>query len=343
MSSLLHLAPTCRLDAAHATLRCASAARARALLSRAALATFLSGCSGSVRGTEAPQADSGADAFAASDGCPMGDPADCGLGDATRPDSPPTDAPHDGPSDAFSPSDAHADAMERDAAPSYESELYQRLPGDPDPCAPTGADYVSGSTTTRRPYGDPAAYPGTNFLRYGLDPDAVRPELVRYEGPRDPAVPQLHTLWSDDRGGGLRDAYLILDWDTGRPILDAPWPATAAGLTSAPAEIVEVPDSQYDIGGGFDAIVLYATTETITLHYGREDDPVTGYTIHIRGVCVDPRLRALYDANHAAGRTELPTVRGHQPIGRAHGRRLIVAIRDTGQFLDARDEQLYGR
>ena len=52
--------------------------------------------------------------------------------------------------------------------------------------------------------------------------------------------------------------------------------STATSLMVAPGEIIHLPDSGYDIGGGYDALVLYASEERITLKYTRDDNVVAG-------------------------------------------------------------------
>ena len=102
-----------------------------------------------------------------------------------------------------------------------------------------------------------------------------------------------------------------------------------------PGETIYTPDSGYDIGGGYEYMVMYAGESDITLHVGREDN-FPGYVIHLDGVCVDPDLLALYRQLHAAGRDELPALRGHQPFGRALGNEIQIAVRDSGSFMDPR-------
>ena len=68
-----------------------------------------------------------------------------------------------------------------------------------------------------------------------------------------------------------------------------------------------------------------------------------GYTIHIEGVCVEPRLLALYRLWNEAGRGELPALRGGQPFGRARGDEIGVAIRDAGTFMDPRSRRDWWR
>ena len=64
-----------------------------------------------------------------------------------------------------------------------------------------------------------------------------------------------------------------------------------------------------------------------------------GYTLHIEGLQVEPRLLALYRACDAAGRGHLPALRTEQAFGRARDSFVSVAIRDSGTFLDPRSRK----
>jgi hypothetical protein len=158
-------------------------------------------------------------------------------------------------------------------------------------------------------------------------------------GGGDPNAPQLYTLFADERVPDIPAVYQVYDWDWGGncrgPLLTNP-EVTLAGMDVTPGEVLHLPDSGYDIGQGYEALVLYATEERITLKYTREDNVVAGYTVHVEGVCVEPSLLALYNQWDAAGRGELPALRGGQPFGRARGDEIQVAIRDTGTFMDPR-------
>ena len=136
--------------------------------------------------------------------------------------------------------------------------------------------------------------------------------------------------------------YQVYDWDWScncRGDLLTNWDVTLAGMGVAPGEVLHLPDSGYNIGSGYDALVLYATEERITLKYTPEDHVVYGYTIHVENICVEPALLALYRAWNDAGRGELPALRGGQPFGRARGDEIGVAIRDTGSFMDPRSRK----
>jgi hypothetical protein len=212
----------------------------------------------------------------------------------------------------------------------------------PDPCAPIpGAKYDTTSVTPETK--SPATQGDTNLLLRKWQPAAGQTAAqIDINGPTDTLAPRLYTLFTDDRMPTFSGVYQVQGWDWGCncavPYMTAP-PVSMAGYAMAPAEIVELPASGYDIGGGNQAMVLYATTETITLKYTHEDDVVHGYTIHLASVCVEPALKALYDQCHAAGRTSLPVLRGNQPLGRVRGAELLVTIRDTGSWMDPRSRK----
>jgi hypothetical protein len=165
-------------------------------------------------------------------------------------------------------------------------------------------------------------------------------------GGLDTKAPRLHTLFDPDRLAGFAENYRGYDWDWGctsgphgcRGDLIDQWDVHFVGMATAPGEELRLPHSGYDIGQGYQARVLYADGDTITLKYTGEDNVVMGYTLHIVGVCLEPGLRAKYDADDQAGRDQLPALRGGDPVGRACGGQTLVSIRDTGQFMDPRSE-----
>jgi hypothetical protein len=166
--------------------------------------------------------------------------------------------------------------------------------------------------------------------------------LVTYGGTPDPGAPQLYTLFADQRVPTFPNVYQVYDWDWGCNCRGAPlttWPVTLAGIGVTPGEVLHLPDSGYYIGNEYEALVLYATEERITLKYTREDNVVRGYTVHVENVCVEPSLLALYRSSNDAGRGELPALQGGQPFGRARGAEIGVAIRDVGSFMDPRSRR----
>lgn len=194
---------------------------------------------------------------------------------------------------------------------------------------------------------------------YALNTDAgLRRELVNYgtDDPRQP--PQFATLFDPARVPPLSGFYRVHDWNwaaspapgsRGAPLTT--WPTTALGLQATPGEVLRVPASAYDIGQGYEVIVLYADERRVALRYAREDTAGhLGYTVHVDGLCTDPNLLALYNQLDAPDGPRyvyrppeqrpytypLPVLPAGQPIGVARGAEVVVAIVDTGSFMDPR-------
>ncbi len=197
-----------------------------------------------------------------------------------------------------------------------------------------------------------AAHADKNFtLRgYVANTDSwLRRELVNY-GTDDPTQPpQFATLFSPNRVPPLVGFYRVHDWNwspspapgsRGAPLTR--WPATALGLQVSPGEVLRVPTSNYDIGQGYEVIVLHADERRVALRYAREDSAgAAGYTVHIEGLCTDPKLLALYNQLNAAsgpryvfpaGQYPLPVLPAGQPIGWARGSEVVVAVVDSGDL-----------
>lgn len=154
-------------------------------------------------------------------------------------------------------------------------------------------------------------------------------KLVALGSVHDRKAPQLPGMFGDRRTPAFTSAY---DADLG-PYQQ--WDVTLLGMGTTKGEVIYTPDSGYDIGGGYEYLVMYASETRVTLHIGREDE-FFGYVLHIEDVCVDPDLLALYRQMHAAGRRSLPALRGHDPFGRAMGVEVKAAVRDSGSFMDPR-------
>lgn len=196
---------------------------------------------------------------------------------------------------------------------------------------------------------------------YVLNTDSnLQRELVTY-GPGEPVQPpQFATLFNPYRVPPLTNFYQVHHWiwaptpDPGTrasPITDPP--VTALGLQTQPGEVLHVPVSGYNIGGDgpMEVLVLYADEDTIALRYTREDSSGSpGYTVHVDNVCTDPNLLALYNSlDDSQGSRyhyvppenrpyayNLPNMPEGHPIGTARGSEVIVALVDTGTFLDPR-------
>jgi hypothetical protein len=161
-------------------------------------------------------------------------------------------------------------------------------------------------------------------------------------GSPDSSAPQLAGLFGNNRVPAFPNVYKVYDWDWEcdcRGGLLDDYDVTLAGMGTTAGEIIHVPASGYDIGRivtGYEVMVLYAARNRITLKYTREDDVISGYTIHVENICVDPNLLSLYQSTNAAGRARLPALFSGQGVGRAIGNEIQVAIRDTGSFMDPR-------
>ncbi len=225
----------------------------------------------------------------------------------------------------------------------------------PNACEPIpGVSYLSLSVVVRY---DPQKPPPENNPDYRLTLLGYNP-VDKYKGimdlgpSNDPATPpQFTTLFEDQPTPPILNTYQAngWDWDTHQPTTTT-WTnpeVSVIGLQTSPKTIVRVPDGSRSVGdecgnGGCDALVIYASQQEIALKYTRDDRisyPLpenAGYTVYITGICVEPSLLALYQQKNAEGRAELPAVRGGQPIGRAWGGEIAVAIRDNGAFLDPR-------
>jgi hypothetical protein len=213
----------------------------------------------------------------------------------------------------------------------------------PSGCAPIpGVQYstldVDGPPTDR-----PAEqHADLNLALRGYEATDAHRGLVDYGGSDDPKAPQLDTLFAEPRVPTFASVYQVYDWDWDcncRGSLLTLWPVTLAGMAVAPGEVLSLPDSGYSISSGYEALVLYASEERITLKYTREDNVVHGYTLHVENVCVEPSLLALYREMNEAGRGRLPALRTRQPFGRALGTEIGVAIRDAGSFMDPRSRR----
>lgn len=176
--------------------------------------------------------------------------------------------------------------------------------------------------------------------------------LIGYNGETDYDAPQLNNLFRPQRQPQIKRVYQVNDWlwgcsthphgCVGGPI--ALWPVTLVGLATTAGEPIYIPGRQADIyQGRFQAMVLYASERQLTLTYTRQDTVVSGYTVHLHNVCVDPNLVALYRAqNNADGWRQgnhLPAIGNHQGVGRALGQEVQVAIRDHGMFMDPRSSK----
>lgn len=194
---------------------------------------------------------------------------------------------------------------------------------------------------------------------YSLNEDAgLKRELLNF-GSDDPTrPPQMATLFSPARVPPLLNFYRVGHWIwasppepgvRGDPVTSPP--VTALGLGTAPGESLRVPSSGYDIGGGMEVLLIFADEDTVALRYTREDSSGSpGYTLHVDNICTDPNLLALYKSLDDPGGPryvykppsqrpyayDLPNLPAGQPLGTARDGEIVVAIVDTGTFMDPR-------
>lgn len=181
-----------------------------------------------------------------------------------------------------------------------------------------------------------------NITARGFVSTTATLDLVDIDGPTDPAAPRLYTLFADRRIPGFSAVYQLYRWDEmcncRGTLIDNP-PVSVASLVVNPGETLRLPESGYNLGEGFNAIVLYADASRITFAYTREDNPVRGYVVYIDGVAVATNLLALYQQLNSAGRGELPGLRIGQLFARTTSTELKLAIRDAGGFMDPRSRK----
>ena len=194
-------------------------------------------------------------------------------------------------------------------------------------CNVPGASFITLSIAGPPLTVDPETNPNLNLGARGYKRINAPLQLVQLGPVHDEKAPQLPGMFGDRRTPVFTNAY---DADPG-----SRWDVTLLGMGTKPGELIYTPDSGYDIGDGYEYLVLYAAETRVTLHIGREDE-FFGYVLHIEDVCVDPDLVALYRQAHAAGRRSLPALRGHDAFGRASGDEVKAAVRDWGSFLDPR-------
>lgn len=189
----------------------------------------------------------------------------------------------------------------------------------------------------------PATNPDLNLTIRSYVATTTTLGLINVDGDTDVNAPQLAGLFNPPRLPTFTAAYQIYDWDwncgsdgcRGNPITNPE--VTLLEVMVTPGEPIFIPTRSVEIhSGGYKVLVLYAEETRIALTYTREDTPARGYLVHLENIQVDPALLALYRAKDAAGRHELPALHNHERFANASGSTLIVAIRDTGSFMDPR-------
>ena len=170
--------------------------------------------------------------------------------------------------------------------------------------------------------------------------------LVDLNGPTDDKAPQLAGLFNHQRGPDIVSVFQVYEWNWAcgehgcrGEAIESP-PVTLLGLRATAGEPIFIPTRDPEIyGGGYKALVLYATAERITLAYTREDTAAVGYVVHIEEIAVEPALVALYQQLDAEGRRHLPALRNGERLGDASSDTVKVVVRDTGSFMEPRSRK----
>lgn len=205
-----------------------------------------------------------------------------------------------------------------------------------------------GSVTPQWPPTDrPAEFHGDiNLALRSYSPTSNYLGLIDVGGDTDIGAPQLHGLFNPVRLPTFVAVSQVHHWIwqdppapgyRGPPITDPP--VTLLWMQTAYAEPIHVPNRVGGIiagGTNYKVLVLYASTQRITLVYTSQDTIAWGYALHIENVCVEPSLLALYNSLNAAGRRPLPALEPGQPLGRALSTYVGVVIRDTGAMMHPR-------
>ena len=174
--------------------------------------------------------------------------------------------------------------------------------------------------------------------------------LVAINGSSDGDAPQFPGIFADGRTPVFSSTHRVYDWNWAcgvhgcRGEVLTKRDVSLLGMAAAAGESISFPSRNAQIyGGGFTALVLYASEERITLGYTRDDSVAHGYSVQIEGVCVDPNLLALYREANRAGRSNLPAVRNGDAVGTVKTDEVRAAIRDRGDFMDPRSRKDWWR
>ncbi|HEV8638440.1 MAG TPA: hypothetical protein VG370_29855 [Chloroflexota bacterium] len=215
-------------------------------------------------------------------------------------------------------------------------------------CPPTGSSYTTIPLEGAPPLDRPIeVHPDFNLAARGWVTVSELRGLVDYNGAFDANSPQLYGLFANLRTPGFTSTHRVNDWD-GKNILPprTDFPVTLLGMATTPGEALLLPGRVPEIYPGYHGLVLYASEVRITWVYtrfGYISSPSGGYGVHVENVCVDPNLLALYRAADAAGRGQLPALRGGQPFGTARSGEILLSIRDSGSFMDPRSRKDWWR
>ena len=232
-------------------------------------------------------------------------------------------------------------------------------------CPTFSLNEYSGGTVFQFDLDDPVrpadnhADKNVELRNYSLNTDGdLQRELVAFVSDEPIQPPQIATLFDPYRVPPLSSFYRVHIWywasspdpGTQGPPMHSP-DVSALGLQTTPGESLRAPVSGYDIGGGMEVVVIFADEDTVALRYTREDSSGSaGYTLHVDNICTDPNLLTLYNSLDDPGGPryvyvppgnrpytyDLPTLAAGQMFGTASDTEVVVAIVDSGAFIDTR-------
>lgn len=224
-------------------------------------------------------------------------------------------------------------------------------------CPPSsGNNYGSIDPIERYPSGDPPPerHPDLNIaaIRGYVQATGQKSPIDLSNGEVGEKTPQIWKITNTKPT--IVSLYRIFSWvgnaNTGKrgvpmPLEDDPAASVKQiqmiGIQTTKGESVKTPPVYGNpISPDYNAMVIFADDNNITLKYTREDNIGirNGYAIQIEGLCVDPNLLQLYNQLDSSGRNDLPAVSNEQVIGTANSNEIRVVIRDTGDFLDPRSK-----
>lgn len=124
------------------------------------------------------------------------------------------------------------------------------------------------------------------------------------------------------------------------------WKVQILGIQTAPGEDIKVPASYHHPASEgskkWQAYVLYAKNNNLTLKYSATDSIADGYTVYIEGICIDPNLIQAYNncrSNPPAAMYLLPVIEDNSVVGKTNNTEIRVAIRDAGEMMDPRSRK----
>ena len=162
--------------------------------------------------------------------------------------------------------------------------------------------------------------------------------LIDYTGKADDDTPNLQRVLDPN---SIITTYKVhqWDWDCKCP-KETTEDGILVGIKTTPGQSLFIPHRNAKLfQGEYQAVLLYASENSLTFVYERKGTVATGYTVHYHGLQVDPNLLQIF--RQSSG-NELPGLTLDTPVGIAT-EQLIVGVRDKGTFMDTRSRKDWWR